>query len=284
MAIEIMQSAFGERLKRQRQTTGASQLGLALEAEVSTRHLSFLETGRAQPSRSMVLRLSDAMNLPLRDRNNLLLAAGFAPQYAELSLDDEELAAARHALGFLLEMHEPYPAFVLDRAWNIVLWNRPHEVLIGALSQDARPEDAHPGGTLDIERLNAMDLVCEPGPMRDHIVNWEVVAQAVVGRLRRQLASNPHDQALIELWERVRAYPGIEELDRLPPVPAARAHEILIPLDMRVGDVTLSWFSTLAVFGTAREVTLSELVIESFFPADQGTRDYVTSLFQPPNA
>lgn len=263
--ILSMQSGFNQQLKQRRQAAGISQLGLALDADVSTRHLSFLETGRAKPSRAMVLRLSDAMDLPLRDRNDLLLAAGFAPQYAEHGLADDELAQARNALTFLLEMHEPYPAFVLDRLWNIVLWNRPHERLIKALSS----------GELDIAELNAMDLVCEPGPIRERIVNWPVVARAVVGRLESQLAQTPSDIGLIELWERVSSYPGIEALDREP---TTSPTDILIPLEMRLDEITVSLFNTLAVFGTAQEVTLSELVIESFFPADDATRKFIATL------
>ncbi len=257
--------SFGEQIKRWRMARGTSQLALAAEAGVSSRHLSFLETGRSRPSRKMVERLAEPLDLPLRARNDLLFSAGFAPRYGERPLNDEELEQAHHALGFLLRMQEPYPAFVLDRHWNIVMWNEPHERFIRALMPTVR----------NLDGMNALDLVFDPALLRKRIPNWQVVAAAVLRRLRRQLARRPDDEAARALWDRVRRFPGAAEL---PPSLAPEHSTILIPLQIELDNRTLSWFSTLAAFGAAGDVTLEELVIESFFPANRETREFVERL------
>lgn len=262
----LPETGFGERLRMWRQRQGMSQLELGLRAEVSARHISFLETGRSRPSRSMVLRLAGALEVPLRSRNELLLVAGFAPRYGERSFDDAELGEARRALRLILDTHEPNPAFVLDRMWRIVLWNRTQ----GYMLREVHGEGGSPAD------LNALDLVFEPGPLRDSLVNWEEVAAAVLRRLRRQLARLDAADPLHETWRRIRALPGVAELD-LAEDPGTRA-AALVPMRMRAGDEVLTWFSTLAVFGATGDVTLEELVIESFFPGDDVTRRYVARL------
>jgi transcriptional regulator with XRE-family HTH domain len=254
---------FGQQLKRWRGARGLSQLELGLQASVSARHLSFLENGRARPSRGMVLRLAAALDLPLRERNQLLLDGGYAPHYGEHSLDDDALAEALQALRFLLEAHEPYPAFVLDRYWDIVAWNRPQALLLQDL--------AVPGGSL--AHLNALDLVFEPGVMRDDFLNWDEVASAVLRRLRRQVAHAGTDDRLRALWEKVLAAPGVADLSPVDAPPP-----MLVPMRMRQGDQVFTWFNTLAVFGATGEVTLEELVIESFFPGDEVTRAFILEL------
>ena len=254
--------SFREQLRLWRQARGSSQLDLAAEAGVSTRHLSFLETGRARPSRDMVGRLGEALDLPLRARNDFLLSAGFAPQFGARPLDAAELQEARRALQFLLKMHEPYPAFVVDGEWTIVMLNAAQEGLFRLLLP----------GDVDRQKLNALDLIFKPGLLRERMTNWSEVASAVLRRLRRQLASRPDDEAIQALWVRVRRSPGVAEL---PQTFAGEHPPILVPVRIEHDGHTLSWFSTIAVFGATGEITLEELVIESFFPADEATRQFV---------
>ena len=262
-AIPEARGGFGGVLQSWRKRRRLSQLDLGLEAGVSSRHISFLETGRAGPSRDMVLRLAAALDLPLRERNDLLFAAGYAQRYAERSLDDAGVEEARRALQFVLEVHEPNPAFVLDRYWQIVLWNRTQALMLRELTGlDGSPAD-----------LNALDLVFKPGLGREEIVNWEEVARAVLRRLRRQVARVGPDDPLCERWRGVLDMPGVRELDLAED--ANRPPQVLVPMKIRQGDQIFTWFSTLAVFGATGDVTLEELVIESFFPADEPTRKYV---------
>jgi transcriptional regulator with XRE-family HTH domain len=255
---------FGDQLKTWRKARGTSQLGLAGEADISSRHLSFLETGRSRPSREMVDRLAEALDLPLRARNGLRLSAGFAPRYGEHSLEDEEMEQVRRGLEFLLRMHEPYPAFVLDRYWDVVMGNSPYR----ELNQILLPKSA-------ADNPNALDLVFQPGLLRDRIRNWPEVAAAVLRRLRRQFANTPEDDRIRALWDRVHSSPGVTALR---PESAWEPSPILVPLRIGIGERTLSWFSTLAVFGAVGDVTLEELVIESFYPADDETREFVEAL------
>lgn len=254
---------FGSALREWRQGHGLSQMELGLHAGVSARHLSFLETGRARPSQEMVLRLAAALDLPLRERNDLLLGAGYAPRYPARSLDDAGLAEARRALQFILDMHEPFPAFVLDRSWGIVMWNRTQ----GLMLRDLHGPSGSPAD------LNALDMVFAPGPVRESFLNWGEVAGAVLRRLRRQVARVGSADPLRRTWERIRAMPGVAGLSLEED--AGRPPPILVPMLMREGDVVLRWFSTLATFGAAGDVTLDELVIESFFPGDETTRAFV---------
>lgn len=264
---------FGETLREWRARRGLSQLELSLRADVSARHISFIETGRSRPSRSMVMRLAGSLDLPLREQNVLLLAAGFAPHYGERPLSDAEMAGARRALRIILQAREPYPAFALDRHWNLILWNRTQEMLL----RDAVPV----GGTL--ADLNALDLVFRPGPVREQILNWTEVAAAVLRRLRRQIARLGPDERLAAALARVLESPGVAAIDA-----AGRAADpevappILVPLRMHDGRRTLSWFTTLEVFGATGEATLEELVVESFYPADDATRAFIEEVAPPP--
>ncbi|MCP3981801.1 MAG: helix-turn-helix domain-containing protein [bacterium] len=254
---------FPSELKQWRSRRGVSQLALALEAGVSAKHLSFLETGRARPSRPMVLRLAEALDLPLRERNGFLLSAGFAPRFGARPLTSGELDAARYAVRLMLECHEPNPAFALDRYWDVVSWNRPLATMLGPLTSDG----------VSIGELNALDLVFKPGLQREQFLNWDEVAGAVLRRLQRQVARAGSDERLRRIWDEVRQAPGVSGLlrgegaDETPPV--------LVPMRLRQGDGVLSWINTLATFGATSEVTLDELVVESFFPADEDTRRFV---------
>ena len=258
---------FGEMLRVWRAVGGMSQLDLALQAGVSSRHVSFIETGRSTPSRKMVLRLAETLDLPLRERNALLVAAGFAPLYPESRLGDSGLAPVRRALELVLGSHEPYPAFVLDPGWNILLANGSHHRLLRSVLPD--------GAALP-EPVNALRLVLDPDLARPRISNWELVAHVLGHRVRRQLRAPGLDPDRRCLLEELLAYPGVDEaMARVtPPADAA----IVIPLQLELDGQRTSWFSTIATIGTPQDVTLQELRIESMFPADDETESAIRLL------
>ncbi|MDX1644352.1 MAG: helix-turn-helix transcriptional regulator [Thermoanaerobaculia bacterium] len=261
---------FGARLREWRKRRGLSQLDLGLDAEVSARHLSFLETGRSNPSREMVLRLGAALDLPLRERNELLLEAGFAPEFEERGWDDDELAAVERGLEHLLEAHDPYPAFVIDRYWDLVRWNRSHEALLGEIEGYGRSEP-----------VNALELLLRPGALRDRVANWDEVAAVVMARLERQIARTG-DERLRRLWDWAREQPGVFEVTAAGR-PTTRRPFVPLELDLgsrplgagHLGDGRLRLFNTLAVVGATGDVTLDEMVIEAFYPADEATREFL---------
>jgi transcriptional regulator with XRE-family HTH domain len=236
-----------------------SQLDLASSAMTTPRHMSFLETGRSRPSREMVLRLAAALDVPLRDRNGLLLAAGFAPLYPERRLDDPGLDLVATALGRMLDRHDPLPAVVMDRGWGLVRANAGARRLFGSLFAPAPiPEPA-----------NVLRLVLEPGPVRAAIANWADVAPALLERARREAVGGVLDLATAELVRELQAQPGVAAL-----VAGPRAVAPLVPvvdLHVRVGDDVLRFFSVVSTLGTPIDVTAQELRVESFFPVDDAT-------------
>ena len=250
-------SPAGQILREWRQRRNVSQLQLATGSAVSTRHLSFIETGRARPSREMVLHLAERLEVPLRERNRLLLAAGFAPVYGEHALEDEAMAPVRQALERFLAAHEPYPAVVLDRRYNLVLANESLNLLAGGVA----PELLEPPA-------NALRATLHPLGMAPRIVNFDEWSAHLLHRLRGQIVLTG-DPELEALYEEVRAYPGVRT--ESPPLDAVAAAEIVLPLHLDVDGRALSFFSTITTFGTAVDVTLSELSIEAFYPADAAT-------------
>jgi transcriptional regulator with XRE-family HTH domain len=250
----------GELLREWRNRRRMSQLDLALEAGVSARHLSFVETGRAQPSREMILTLAEHLQVPLREQNALLLAGGFAPGFSETPLDSEEMSPVRHALDTILRGHEPYPAVIVDRQWELVASNEAAQVLLEGVSDELKAPPA-----------NALRITLHPDGMAPHIVNFAEWSGHLLTRLHRQ-ALLSQDPALAELERELLGFPGVE-----PASGIAEPEEMLfVPLRLRQpeGDTVLSMFSTFATFGTALDVTLDELSIESFFPADEATKSY----------
>ena len=242
-----------------------SQLDLACEADVSARHLSFVETGRAAPSRAMVLRLAEQLEVPVRERNVLLVSAGYAPVFAERSLDAPEMAAARAAIDLLLDRHKPYPAFALDRHWNVAAAN-------GALPQlfeGVRPSLFGPP-------LNVLRVSLHPEGLAPRIVNLAEWREHLLGRLRRQIDLTA-DPTLIALLAEARDYPSGSPAARA----SRRTDQMVIPFRIRLGGGVANFFSTTMVFGTPAEVTLSELALESFFPADAETAALVQRLERP---
>jgi transcriptional regulator with XRE-family HTH domain len=242
----------GPLLRDWRHRRRRSQLDLALDAGVSARHLSFVETGRSKPSPEMVLHLAEQLEVPLRDRNHLLLAAGYAPRFGERSLDDPDMTPVRQALDLVLQGHEPYPAAVVDRWWEMVAANSG----IALLTEGVAPELLQPP-------VNVMRVALHPDGMAPHIVNLAEWRAHLLERLRHQVTVTG-DTALAALYEEVRGYPGPDN---------GHGHDIgiFVPLVVRSRGRELRFFSTLATFGTAVDITVAELAIESFFPADAAT-------------
>lgn len=258
-------TSFGALLRRWRSVRHISQLDLSLDAEMSTRHLSCVETGRAQPSREMVLRLAEALHVPLRERNALLLAAGYAPLYRQTGLDAPEMEAARYAVELLTAQLEPNPVLVLDRYWNILRMNAGAKRIL----------ELFPGCD-SVTPLNGPRLVFHPKALRPIIENWEVVAAHIIRRVHREVADNPSDETLGRLLEELLGYPGVPSRWRMLDLDGSAPP--FLTLNYRWKDSTLRWFSTLTTLGTPLDVALQELRIETLFPADEATRTLVNRL------
>lgn len=252
-------SAFPELLKARRHRRRLSQLELALRSGVSQRHLSFLESGRARPSRGMILQLSDTLEVPLRERNDWLVAAGFAPLFRERSLDDPQMTQVLRALRMLLANHEPYPAVAIDRAWNLRLANPPFERLVARLGEEIW---TRVGGS---ER-NLMRLFFHPEGLPRFVPNWRAIAPALWQRARREAGTldvPEMKRLLAELEPLVDARTRLAA-EEIPLVP-------VLPLTIEKDGLRLALFSAIATFGTPQDVTADELRIELFFPADDAT-------------
>ena len=255
------QSAFGQLLRQWRVRRRWSQLDLAVEAEISARHLSFLETGRAQPSREMVVLLVEVLQVPLRDRNELLITAGYAPLYHETSLDAPALSHLHRALDFTLRQQEPYPTLVLDRRWNVLKVNE------GCARVQAYFLD--PVAVAELGPPNAMRLMFHPQAFRPYIVNWEATAASLIQWLHRDVINGFGDTESRTLLEELLSYPDVPHHWRTRDLTAP-----LVPflaIHFRKHDLDLQFFTTLTSLGTPYDITLQELRIESFFPADEAT-------------
>ncbi len=253
---------FTELCRHWRRFRKLSQLELAMNAQVSQRHVSWLETGKSQPSREMVVRLSNAMQIPLRDRNRLLRSAGFAPLYRESALDSAHMEPVLGALKRVLAHHEPLPALVVDRMWNIQMGNNAASRLL-SLAGDANELNNKLGGG---EQVNLALLTLHPNGFRKHIRNWAVAAPEFVQRLRHEAAS-AFDPTIREGIEQIIALAGPTKSRSL------RQSELLpvLPLELQFGNVELSLFSVISTFGTPQDITTDELRIETFYPADETT-------------
>ena len=249
---------FGPRLRWWREQRGLSQLALAGTAEISQRHLSFLESGRAEPSRDMVLRLAAVLDLPLRQQNALMLAAGFAPQWRESELSDPELAQVNGALEHMLTQQEPYPAFVVDRRWNLLRANRGAANLVTFLT------GAPPAGA-----VNLADALIAPDALRPFIANWDDVAVHFLRSVQADAVADGTEETAA-LLARLTAYPGVPPLSRVAPL---ETHTPVLGIHFHKDDTRLSVFTTIATLGTPQDVTLQEIRIECFFPADEGSAE-----------
>jgi transcriptional regulator with XRE-family HTH domain len=253
------QLPVGELLRQWRERRRLSQLDLAIEADISTRHLSFVETGRSKPSSDMILRITEQLDVPLRERNRVLLAGGFAPIYPETELAAPEMTQVRAAIRQVLEGHDPYPALVIDGHWNLLDANDSV-----ALLTDGIPDE------LLAAPANVLRLSLHPDGLAPRILNQGEWRAHILGRLRRQVNATA-DPELGRLYAELQAYPCDQ------PEPDISAHgDVVVPLRVRAGDRELSFFSITALFGTPQDLTVAELAIESFYPADDATREFLT--------
>jgi transcriptional regulator with XRE-family HTH domain len=265
-------SSVGRMLRQWRTERRISQLDLSLQAEVSTRHLSFVENGRAKPSRQMVLLLSSALEVPLRERNTLLLAAGYAPAYRETALDDPQMADVRLALQMILKQHDPFGAVVVNRHWDVVMasdsWRRIMSAL-GAAQCPSAPLEVVPA-----PRPNIIRALLAPGPLRQSIRNWDQLARAIVARARRDASRDPVAEDFLRQAVAEAGRPELwDDADLVSP------QSLLIPVELDLGGTVLRLLSTISTLGTAQDITLQELHIESFHPADAETDARVRGFF-----
>jgi len=263
MAVPERTPPAGALLREWRQRRNLSQLELALRSAISARHLSFIETGRARPSREMVLHLAERLDVPLRDRNRLLLAAGFAPVFGERSFDESQMAPVREALDRFLSAHEPYPAVVVDRHWNVIAANRG----IGYVNQDVAPE-------LRAPPANALRIALHPDGLASRISNLAAWSGYLLAGLRREIEATG-DPELEALYQELAGYPGVTaEYD---PADSPNPNDVLLMQEFRLDDRQLAFFCTLTTFGTPRDLTLAELTIVAFYPADPQTAEALTA-------
>jgi transcriptional regulator with XRE-family HTH domain len=265
-------SPFGRLLREWRALRGMSQLKLATGAGASPRHLSFVETGRSQPSRDMVLRLAEALDVPLRERNALLGAAGFAAVFRESALGAPEIAPIERMLAFLLERYEPFPAYLLDRTTRVLRANRAGLATFAPFASDAPVWREKP--------LNLMRLTLAPDGLQPAIVNWEEVASALLARLAREAALATGDRAFAAFVDELRSLPDLPESVRVPDL--TRPSPPILAVHMKRGDVDLRFFTMLTTLGTPQDVTLQDLHIESFMPADGATETAMRAIAGEP--
>jgi transcriptional regulator with XRE-family HTH domain len=270
----VKTNTFGELLRSWRLTRRASQLELGMEAGVSARHISFIETGRANPSQEMVIILATVLDVPLRERNLLLHAAGYAPLYSETSLDDPQMAQVRRALELILENQEPFGAVVFDRHWDVVMVNAAY-VRFTSLLFGSSHNSAAPLRVISPPRPNLLHMLFDPAGWRPFIANWDVVARSLISRVHREIVLE-RDPATRELLSAILSYPDVPKRWSEPNFEAPQ--DVIIPIEMRFGDQTLRFFSTIATLGSPHDITLQELRIESFHPADEATADIARSV------
>ncbi|QWT21384.1 helix-turn-helix transcriptional regulator [Bacillus sp. NP157] len=248
---------LGRILKAWRGMRGLSQLELSLETGVSQKHLSFIESGRSAPSRDMLMAVADGLDMPFRERNQLLLAAGYAPQFADESWDADALAIVRRALERMLAQHEPFPAVVMDRHWNVVMVNEAATRMFGSfidLSRWPRPR-------------NLLHMIFDPNGLRPFVADWPRFSAALLQRVRREAVGRAVDEATRQLIATLRAYPGVEESLET----SASADLPVIPLTLADGTRKLSYFSLVTTVGTPRTPGPQELRLECMAPVDEAT-------------
>ena len=248
---------LGELLRYWRQERGKSQLDLSMDTGISQHHLSFVESGRSSPSRDFLSIVSDALNIPLRERNVLLLASGFAPLYSEQSMDAGQMAVITKAIDRMLQQHEPHPALVLDRYWNVIRTNEAARRFFGSfvdLEKRSKPR-------------NLLHLMFDPAGMRPFVEDWDNVAAGLLQRVRREAVGQVVDSGLAALLERLRRYPGVTALK-----PTLAPQSPVLPITFRRGDARFSYFSLITTVGTPQCITAQELRVECMFPADIQTK------------
>jgi len=249
----------GDLLRDWRNRRNRSQLDLSLDAGVSARHLSFVETGRSRPSPELVLSLAEHLDVPLRDRNTMLLAAGYAPQFSQTPLDDDAMGRVRASLQRMLDAHDPYPGVAVDRSWNVLLANRAALTFV----------DGVPSALLQ-PTMNVFRLCLHPDGLASRTTNFPEWAAYLLGEIRRTIQLTG-DAALQKVEDEVLAYPNVVALGERPPPSRDDGPTLLVPFSMQTPLGELSMFTTMTTFGTPQDVTLEELAVELFFPADDET-------------
>jgi transcriptional regulator with XRE-family HTH domain len=261
--------SVGELLRGWRRSRGKSQLGLSLDAGISARHLSFIESGRANPSRDMILLLAEALDVPFRERNEMLTAAGYAQVFRANGLDQPALAQARKAIDLILERQKPFPAVVMDRYWNLVTANKPAEQLFALLLEGR----SVPGPA------NVIRLMFHPEGVRRCVANWEVVAVSLLQRMHREAVGGVFDQEMRSLFDEASLFAGVPS--RLLRSVVGSHHEAVLPVQFRHQAVELDFFSTITTLGTPQDIALQEIRIECFHPAsdaaDRAARKLLTN-------
>jgi len=263
-------SDFAAALRYWRGKRGISQLRLSVDSGISQRHLSFLETGRAQPGRDLILRLGVVLDIPLRQRNAMLLAAGFAPAYRERALSDPEMGAVKQALDFMLAQQAPYPALVVDRLWNLVMHNAPAARMMRWLLDMPRDAAIPRDGS-----VNVLKLTLAPNGLRPWLRNWEDVAADLLQWVQREAMGDGPGSEATRLLDELMALPGIDAAARQPNL--ERAALPFLPMKLSKDGVELNLFTTITTLGTPHDVTVHELRLESFFPADEASRQWFLS-------
>lgn len=260
-------NSFGTLLKQWRDRRSLSQLDLALNGQVSQRHISFLESGRAKPSQEMVLQLATVLEIPLRSQNLLLSAAGFAPIHTETDLSAPEMSSIRKAIGLMLRQQEPYPAVVIDRYWNLLLSNQGATRLLNTF---INPEQLQTRFCID-GKINLMRVTFDPQGLRPFIVNWEELAGYLLDRVAREASSSIESEQSILLFDELIRYPGVADLWNA----SSRSiqNDLILKTHFQKHDLSLRFFSTIATLGTPYDITLQEIRIECLFPADEITEN-----------
>ncbi|HTV84675.1 MAG TPA: helix-turn-helix transcriptional regulator [Dyella sp.] len=252
---------LGQLLRHWRDVRGISQLNLALDAGMSQRHLSFVESGRSTPSRQVLTSIAQALDVPLRERNAIFLAAGYAPLYSEASWDAQEMQGIKRALDRMLCQHDPFPAIVMDRYWNVLAANASSPRFFGWFIDMAARKGPR----------NMLHLIFDPDGMRPFVAEWETVAQSLIQRIRREAVGHVLDEGTRHLLDALFAYPGVDAAWRLQGAAGPAPNLPMIPLGFRKGDKVLRYFSMVTTVGAPQSVAAQELRIESLFPADEET-------------
>jgi len=264
-AIAHQPNAFGKLLKQWRDRRNISQLDLALNSQVSQRHISFLESGRAKPSQEMILQLARVLEIPLRHQNLMLSAAGFAPIHAETDLSAPEMTPVCKAIAFILQQQEPYPALVIDRYWNLLMTNQGATRLLSTFIDPNKLQDLF---CID-GKINLMRVVFDPQGLRSFIVNWEDVAGHLLQRTHREAFSSLESKQSTLLFEELMSYP--DALNLWQTLSHFTQHTLLLTMHLKKNDLNWQFFSTIATLGTPYDITLQEIRIECLFPANEET-------------
>jgi transcriptional regulator with XRE-family HTH domain len=272
-----LNQSFGTLLKLWRNQRGFSQLDLAVTSQVSQRHISFLESGRAKPSREMVLQLATVLEIPLRQQNLMLTTAGFAPIHTETDMMAPEMTSIRRAIDFMLQKHEPLPAIVVDRYWNLILANNAGTRLLTTFIDADKLQT-----TFNVDgKINLMRVVFHSQGLRPFIVHWEDFAHHLLQRLHREALAEGESELSTALLNELMSYPGVSEIwhtsNQTP------QNSLLLSIHLKKNDLELEFFSTIATLGTPYDITLQELRIECFFPASEATECNWKQLVTQPN-